>query len=258
MAAAKPARRVSPVFLQGMKDGLPICLGYLSVSFTFGMMTTENGLPIWVGMLISMTNFTSAGQFAGTELILSGGMFLEIAVTTFIINIRYMLMSLSLSQKIDPNMTTLERCILSFGNTDEIFAVAMQQRGSVHASYLAGLILTPYLGWTMGTLLGASAAGVLPLAVRSAFGIAIYGMFIAIIVPPARTVKPVAVTILIAAVLSCIFRYTPGLDGVSSGWVIIVCAVFASALVALRYPVDEEEEKQKEYDRELPEEEAGR
>ena len=256
MAAEKTARRVPPAFFRGMKDGLPICLGYLSVSFTFGMMTTENGLPIWVGVLISMSNFTSAGQFAGTELILSGGMFLEIAVTTFIINIRYML--ISLSQKIDPNMTTLERCILSFGNTDEIFAVAMQQRGSVHASYLAGLILTPYLGWTVGTLLGASAAGILPLTVRSALGIAIYGMFIAIIVPPARSVKPVAVTILTAAALSCVFRYTPGLDGVSSGWVIIVCAVIASALSALRYPVDEEEEKQKEHDCGHPEEEAGR
>ena len=113
------SRKQLPAFLKGSKDGLPICLGYLSVSFAFGMMAAENGLPVWVAVLISMSNFTSAGQFAGTSLILSGGMYLEIAITTFVINIRYMLMSLSLSQKVDEKMTTLERCILSFGNTDD-------------------------------------------------------------------------------------------------------------------------------------------
>jgi predicted branched-subunit amino acid permease len=229
------------LFLRGMRDGIPICLGYLSVSFAFGMMVTEQGLPIWTAVLISMTNFTSAGQFAGTALILSGGTYLEIAVTTFVINIRYMLMSLSLSQKVDSGMTTIERCILSFGNTDEVFAVAMQQSGPIRAAYLAGLILTPYLGWASGTLLGASATDVLPLSVRSALGIAIYGMFLAIIVPPARKARPVAVTVAVAALLSCIFRWTPGINGLGSGWVIILCAVVASALAALRYPVDEED-----------------
>lgn len=231
-------------FLRGLRNGVPICLGYLSVSFAFGMMVTENGLPVWIAVLISMTNFTSAGQFAGTELILSGALYLEIAVTTFVINIRYMLMSLSLSQKLDPRMKTWQRCLLSFGNTDEVFAVAMQHEGKVKAGYLAGLIAAPYLGWTAGTLLGAAAAGVLPASVRSALGIAIYGMFIAIIIPPARKLRPVAFTVIVGALLSCLFHFTPGLNSLSGGWVIIICAVIASAAAALRYPVDDEEEEE--------------
>ncbi len=228
-------------FKKGIKDGLPICLGYISVSFAFGMMATQGGLPVWVALLISMSNVTSAGQFAGTALILTGGMYLEIAVTTFVINIRYMLMSLSLSQKVDDAMTGLQRWILSFEITDEIFAVAMQQKGNVNARYLSGLMLTPYAGWSLGTLLGATATNLLPMGARTALGIAIYGMFIAIIVPPARHSRPIAKVIGISVVLSCIFKWVPRLNGISSGWVIILCAVVASAYAALRYPVHEAE-----------------
>lgn len=231
-------------FQKGLRDGLPICLGYLSVSFAFGMMATQGGMPVWVALLISMSNVTSAGQVAGTALIFSGGLYLEIAVTTFVINIRYMLMSLSLSQKVDNAMTNLQRWVLSFCVTDEIFAVAMQQRGELGARYLSGLMLTPYLGWSLGTLLGATATGLLPAEVRIALNIAIYGMFIAIIIPPARHSKPVATVIGISVVLSCVFRWVPGLNQLSAGWVIILCAVAASAYAALRYPVHEAEVKQ--------------
>lgn len=228
-------------FQKGLKDGLPICLGYVSVSFAFGMMATQGGLPVWVALLISMTNLTSAGQFAGLQLILTGGLYIEIAVTTFVINIRYMLMSLSLSQKVDEAMSSLQRFVLSFGVTDEVFAVAMQQKGSINARYFSGLIVTPYIGWAVGTFLGAAATGLLPGSVRTALGIAIYGMFIAIIIPPAIKAKPVAKVILISVVLSCFFKWTPYLNRISSGWVIIVCAVIASAYAALRYPVQEAE-----------------
>lgn len=228
-------------FQKGLKDGLPICLGYVSVSFAFGMMATQGGLPVWVALLISMTNLTSAGQFAGLQLILTGGLYIEIAVTTFVINIRYMLMSLSLSQKVDEAMSSLQRFVLSFGVTDEVFAVAMQQKGSINARYFSGLIVTPYIGWAVGTFLGAAATGLLPGSVRTALGLAIYGMFIAIIIPPAIKAKPVAKVILISVVLSCFFKWTPYLNRISSGWVIIVCAVIASAYAALRYPVQEAE-----------------
>lgn len=229
---------------KGLKDGLPICLGYVSVSFAFGMMATQGGLPVWAALLISMTNLTSAGQVAGTALILSGGLYIEVAVTTFVINIRYMLMSLSLSQKVDDAMTKLERWVLSFGITDEIFAVAMQQQGNVNARYLSGLIATPYVGWALGTLLGATATGLLPAGVRTALGIAIYGMFLAVIIPPARHSRPVMQVILIASVLSCAFKWIPGINGLSAGWAIILCAVIASAYAALRYPVQETEAAQ--------------
>lgn len=227
-------------FRKGLKDGMPICLGYLSVSFAFGIMATQGGLPVWVALLISMTNLTSAGQVAGTQLILAGGTYVEIAVTTFIINIRYMLMSLSLSQKVESRMTNLQRWVLAFGITDEIFAVAIQQKEEVNAKYLSGLVITPYVGWALGTLLGATATGLLPDSLRNALGIAIYGMFIAIIIPPACKAKPIAMVVLLATVLSCCFKWLPILNQISSGWVIIICAVVVSAYAAVRYPIDDE------------------
>lgn len=236
------AKTVGPAltFRKGLRDGLPICLGYLSVSFAFGMMAVEGGLPVWAAVLISMTNLTSSGQFAGTALIFAGGSYLEIGITTFVINIRYMLMSLSLSQKVDPNMSALSRSILSFGNTDEVFAVAMQQQGKIPSCYLSGLILTPYCGWTLGTFLGAACTGILPLSVRSALGIAIYGMFIAIIIPPSRHSRAVLVTVLLSTAISCLFDFTPGFEQLSSGWVIIICAILAAGYAAFRFPVDVE------------------
>lgn len=229
------------LFLKGVKDALPICFGYIPISFAFGMTAREAGLDLWAAVLISLTNFTSAGQLAGTSIIAACGGYIEIAVTTFVINIRYMLMSLSLSQKIEEKMPTLHRAVLSFGITDEIFAVASQYSGKVTSSYFAGLIVMPYLSWSLSTLAGATAAAVLPLAVRSALGIAIYGMFLAIIIPPAKKVRPVLITVIISAAISCIFRFTPILSGLSFGWVVIICAVASSAFAAKRFPIDDEE-----------------
>ena len=240
VGAIERVEQTALTFRKGLKDGMPICLGYLSVSFAFGIMATQGGLPVWVALLISMTNLTSAGQVAGTQLILAGGTYVEIAVTTFIINIRYMLMSLSLSQKVESRMTNLERWVLAFGITDEIFAVAIQQKEEVNAKYLSGLVITPYVGWALGTLLGATATGLLPASLRNALGIAIYGMFIAIIIPPACKAKPIAMVVLLAAVLSCCFKWLPILNQISSGWVIIICAVVGSAYAAARYPIDDE------------------
>ena len=241
-AKASAEERSHLTFRRGLRDGLPISLGYLSVAFTFGMVVVEGGLPPWVAVLISMTCFTGTGQFAGIALIVSGGMYVEMLVTTFIINIRYLLMSLSLSQKIEKRMNGIERALLSFGNTDEVFAVAMQQEGKVGARYLSGLMLTPYLGWTLGTLLGATVTGFLPFAIRSALGIAIYGMFISIIIPPARKMKSIAIVILISVAISCLFYWTPVLNQLSNGWVIIICAVVASAFAAWKFPIKEDKE----------------
>lgn len=230
-------------FRKGLRDGVPIALGYLSVSFTFGIMVSAGGLPIWVAVLISMTNLTSAGQFAGLSLLLSGGSLVEMALTQFVINLRYALMSLSLSQKLDRTVTRMHRLILSFGNTDEVFAVASAQKGEVGKAYLYGLILLPYVGWAVGTFLGAAAGKILPDIITSALGIAIYGMFIAIIVPPAKSYRPVLRVLMIAIGLSCLFYWVPLLNRVSSGFVIIICALAAAALGAYFYPVREEEDE---------------
>lgn len=230
-------------FRAGLRDGLPIALGYFPVSFTFGMLAISQGLPAFQAVLISATNLTSAGQFAGLTVIAAGASLLEMALTQLVINLRYALMSLSLSQKLDSRVTLLQRCIVAFGNTDEIFAVASSKPGTIGARYLYGLILGPVLGWTGGTLAGAVASGLLPAMVQSALGVAIYGMFIAIVVPPARQFRPVLAVVLIALALSCGFAWLPVLRQVSAGFAIIFCTVLAAGAGALLFPLEEKEEE---------------
>ena len=230
-------------FLRGLKDGLPICLGYFSVSMAFGLTAVLAGVPIWGAVLISLSNLTSAGQFAGTTLLVAGGNMLELAVTTLVINIRYFLMSLSVSQKVDRDMTLGQRLAISFGITDEIFAVSVQQPGSLKAVYMAGLILGPVLGWTLGTLTGAVATSFMPPMITNAMGIALYAMFIAIVLPPAREEKSVMVTVLLAVAASCLFTVLPVLKELSSGWAIIIITVLVSALAATLFPIKVEDEE---------------
>lgn len=227
-------------YRKGLLDGIPICLGYISVSFAFGLMATRGGLSILTSVIISMTNLTSAGQFAGLEIIKSNGGLIELALATLVINIRYMLMSLSLSQKINPDMGTLKRLLMSFGITDEIFALSMQQPGNVTFRYFLGLMTLPYIGWSFGTFMGGFASSVLPDLIRQSLGIAIYGMFIAIIIPPAKKSKPILNVILIAVAISIILHITPVLNELSSGWQIIISTSLASLIGALLYPKEED------------------
>ena len=229
-------------FMEGIKDGIPICLGYFSVSMAFGLSVVLNGMPVWSAVLTSLTNVTSAGQFAGTNLLLAGAPIIEIIMTTIIINMRYFLMSLSVSQKVDSKMTLLQRMAVSFGITDEIFAVSMGRKGSLTAVYMAGLILTPVFGWTMGTLTGAVASSLMPEALSQAMGIALYGMFIAIIIPPARQHKNVMFTVILAIIASVAFTYLPILKNLSSGWSIIIITIVVSGIAATVFPKEVEEE----------------
>ncbi|MBE6885151.1 MAG: AzlC family ABC transporter permease [Ruminococcaceae bacterium] len=228
-------------FSKGLKDGIPIALGYLSVSFTFGITAVLQGLPVWFALAISMTNVTSAGQFAGIGLMTAGASFLEMALTQLTINLRYALMSLSLTQKFAPSVKRLDRLWIAFMDTDEIFAVASGQKGKVGKKYMLGLAILPYLGWSLGTLLGAAAGSILPEIVRNALGIAIYGMFLAIIIPVARETKPVMAVVIAAVAMSCAFYWIPFLSSVSSGFVIIICAVIAAGLGALIFPIGDDD-----------------
>lgn len=233
-------------FVQGLKDGLPICLGYFSVSVAFGMTTVLAGMPLWAAVLISLTNLTSAGQFAGANLMLAGGNMMELGLTTLVINIRYFLMSLSVSQKVERKMSMKERLAVSFGITDEIFAVSMQHKGELSTPYMAGLIITPILGWTGGTLAGGAATSVMPEALSSALGIALYGMFIAVIVPPAREERSVLFTVILAILASLAFTYLPGLRNLGSGWSIIIITIAVSAVAAWLFPRKPEEVEETE------------
>lgn len=227
---------------RGIRDGIPIAVGYFSVSFTFGMMAVQSGISPFHAVLISLLNLTSAGQFAGLTVIVSNASLMEMALTQLVVNIRYALMSVSLSQKLDDSVKMRSRLLIAYGNTDEIFAVASSKPGTVGAKYLYGLILLPVLGWVGGTLAGAGASTLLPATVISALGVALYGMFIAIVVPPAKEHKEVRTVVLIALALSCAFYYLPVLRQVSSGFMIIICTVAAAAVGAVLFPLKEGEE----------------
>lgn len=226
-------------YKKGFSDGIPIGLGYLSVSFAFGMTATNAGLPIWISVLISATNLTSAGQVAGLSLIVASASLVEMALTQLVINMRYALMSVSVSQKLHNSVTPLQKLCIAFGVTDEIFAVSMTNPTSIGARYFYGLMTAPFVGWTLGTFLGAVAGTVLPASLISALGIAIYGMFLAIIIPPARKSFAVTKVIILAVALSCLLYYIPVLNQIPEGFRIMICAIAAATVGALLHPVKE-------------------
>lgn len=230
-------------FFEGLRDGLPICLGYFSVSMAFGMTAVLSGIPLWAAVVISLTNLTSAGQFAGMNLIVTGGAFVEIALTTLIINIRYFLMSISVSQKVEQKMSMKERLAVAFGITDEIFAVSMQRNHELTTAYMAGLILISLLGWTGGTWIGGAVTSLMPEVLSNAMGIALYGMFIAIIIPPAKEHKNVRFAVVLAILASAACNYLPVVKNLSSGWTIILVTIVVCMVAAWLFPVEESEEE---------------
>ena len=225
----------------GVRRGMPVGMGYLSVSFGFGTLAASQGIRVLDAFLISATNVTSAGQFAGLTLILAGAGLWEVILTQLIINSRYALMSLALSQRMGEKIGFFPRLFIAFMNTDEIFALAMSRKEPLTVPFLLGLGLLPFLGWTVGTVLGGLAGSILPEAIRTALGIMLYGMFIAIVVPQARREKPLLAVTLLAAALSCLFTWAPVLRNISSGLAIVLCTVLAAGICALLFPLPEEE-----------------
>jgi len=228
-------------FYKGLMHGIPIALGYIPVSFTFGLMAVKGGIPALAAILISMTNLTSAGQFAGMNLIIEGASLVEIALTTLIVNLRYMLMSISLSQKLSNKIPAFKKYILAFGITDEVFAVSAVQPGEVTSSYMSGLVTLPYIGWTIGTIMGALASSLLPQMLQNSMGIALYCMFIAIVVPAAKKSIAALVVALIAIFISSLFTWAPLISSLSAGWVIIIATVAASSIGAIAFPREDDE-----------------
>ena len=229
-------------YATGVRRGLPVGVGYFSVSFGFGAMAAAQGIKALDATLISLTNLTSAGQFAGLTLIVAGTTLWELILTQVVINSRYALMSLALSQRMGSRIGIAPRLLIAFFNTDEIFALAMAEKQPLTVSFLMGLGLTPILGWTAGTLCGALAGSVLPLSIRTALGVMLYGMFVAIVVPPAKEEKSVLAACLMALIFSCCFRWLPVLNRTSAGIAIVVCTVTAAAVCAWLFPIQDEEE----------------
>ena len=228
------------IFLAGLRDGIPIALGYLAVSFSFGIAAVAAGLAPLEAILISMTNLTSAGQFAGIGIITAGGSYFELALSQFVINLRYSLMGISLSQKLDKSFTAPKRAVLGHALTDEIFGVSVSRIKPVTPLYFLGLALLPYIGWSAGTAAGAFFGELLGETLRDALSVAIYGMFIAIIVPEAKNSLKTAAIILLAVAISCVIYYLPALDFISDGFSVIICAVVASIIGAVIFPIKED------------------
>lgn len=230
-------------FKQGVKDSIPIAAGYFSVSFSFGILALSGGLSVFQAVLTSFTNLTSAGQFAGLNIMLAGGTIIEMILTQLIINMRYALMSLSLAQKLSSEVTIWQRLVMAFANTDEIFAVAIAHNKEITLRYMVGLQILPIIGWSAGTAVGAIACGILPKSLSSALSLALYGMFIAIVVPVAKEARSVMLVVLIALIISCVLYYVPVFSNISTGIAIIIGTVGASVLGAILFPVNEKGQK---------------
>lgn len=224
-------------FSQGLKDSIPIALGYLSVAFGVGIAAASAGLTPVSAAVMSLVNVTSAGEAAGISIIASGGAYIEMALAQLVINLRYALMSFSLSQKMDKSFTLFHRFVTSFAVTDEIYAAAAGKSGSINVKYMYGIMILPILFWTAGTFFGAAAGQILPESVCNALGIALYSMFIAIVFPPASKNRGITFAALCAAALSTVIYYLPALSFVSSGFSVIICGCLASLAAALIFPV---------------------
>ena len=229
-------------YKDGVRTGIPVGLGYFSVSFGFGAMAVAQGISALNATLISASNLTSAGQFAGLTLIVAMGTLVEMIITRLVINSRYSLMSIALAQRMGQRIGIVPRLLIAFFNTDEIFALAMARPKALTVPFMLGLGTLPFFGWTGGTLMGALAGSVLPADIRAALGVMLYGMFIAIVVPPAKQEKSVFVTLILALILSCLFAWVPALQAVSAGISIVICTVAAAAIAAVLFPIGEEEE----------------
>lgn len=199
------------------------------MSFSFGIMAVAEGLSWWQAVLISFLNLTSAGQVAGVGIMTAAGGPIEMAVTTAVINLRYSLMSISISQKADKSLTVPARLLVANFITDEIFGVTCGREEDASRDFILGTAVLPVLGWTTGTLLGALLGSVLPEIVASSLAIGIYGMFVAIVIPKAEEDRRILTVSLISVVLACVFWYVPVLKAhISSGFAIIICAVIAA------------------------------
>ena len=223
----------------GFRDGLPIGIGYAAISFTVGFFSVVSGLDWLQALLISALNLTSAGQIAAIPIIAASGSLIELALTQLVINSRYALMSISLSQRLGESVRFRDRFIIAFFNTDEIFAVACGKDSMLGKNYLFAIAVFPYLGWSLGTLFGALLGGVLPSLLIGAMSVAIYAMFIAIVTPAAKTHLATTLCIVMAIAASFAFEFLPYLKTIPRGMVIVAITVVLSALFALIAPISE-------------------
>ena len=229
----------------GLRDSMPIAFGYLTVSFAFGILAASYGFSVSESVIISMFNLTSAGQLAALPIISGGGGYLELAMAELLINLRYSLMSISLSQRFDKKIKAKDKLYLAYTLTDEIFAVAVGKRQILGRKYLLHLVILPYIAWSLGTCAGAIAGNLLPPILTNTLGIAMYAMFVAILVPVVKKERPILICVLASVILSCLFRFAPVLNTIPDGFVIIICALSVSVALALLFPITNEDSEER-------------
>ena len=229
-------------FSNGMRDGIPIATGYFAVSFTLGIAAKNAGFTPLQAMVVSMTNNASAGEYAGFTLISQNAGYLELVLMMLVANARYLLMSCALSQKLDPQTPLLHRLLIGYDVTDEIFGICINSSGKLNPFYAYGAFSVAIPGWAIGTYLGVLMGNVLPANVVSALSVGLYGMFIAIIIPPARKNKLLTGLIVVSMILSLLFTILPLLSEIPSGTTTLILTIVISAVAAILFPVKEETE----------------
>ena len=227
-------------FLDGFRDGIPIGLGYFAVSFSLGILAKTAGLNPFQGFLASLLNNASAGEYAAFTLIAAGATYVEVAIMTLVANARYLIMSTALSQKMSPDLPWYHRLFVAFDVTDEIFAISINRPGFLNPFYNYGAFSVALPGWSIGTALGIVAGEIMPLRLVSAFSVALYGMFLACIMPVARKNKVVCYTVIVCFILSYLFSVLPGISGISSGTRTIILTILIAAVVAIIFPHQED------------------
>lgn len=229
-------------YKKGLVDGIPIALGYFAVAFTLGIVAKNSGLSAFQAMLAAALTNASAGGYAGFTLIGENASFIEMALTQLVVNARYLLMACALSQKLSPKTSTLHRSIIAFDVTDEIFGISVSVKGTLNPFYNYGAMTVSIPGWALGAFFGVIMGNVLPNSVVSALSVGLYGMFLAIIIPPARKNKIIAVLVMVSMALSFVFSKLPLLSSISSGMRVIVLTVLISLAAAVLFPREEEDD----------------
>ncbi|NLY45998.1 MAG: AzlC family ABC transporter permease [Tissierella sp.] len=229
-------------FKEGIRDGIPIALGYLAVSFTLGIAARNAGLTTFQGFLAALLTNASAGGYAGFLLISSGGTYWEMAVVTMIANARYFLMSSALSQKLSPDTPLYHRFIIGYDVTDELFGISIAQKGWLNPYYFYGAMLVALPAWSLGTAMGVTAGNILSPKIVSALSVALYGMFLFIIIPPAKKDPIIGVLVALSFIASFISAEISFFSGISNGTKIIILTVVISGLAAIFFPVSEQED----------------
>lgn len=228
-------------FRKGLKDGIPIGMGYFAVAFTMGITAKNIGMTPLQAAVMSAAMHASAGQFAAMTVMASGAGYLEMIVTTVIVNLRYLLMACSLSQKIDSKTRMGHRLVMSYYITDEIFGAACSVDGKVDPFYQYGMAAIAGPGWTLGTLSGAVFGAILPLRIASAMNVALYGMFLAVIIPPAKKNRVIAAVVAVSMAASALFSALPVLNEISSGFRIMILTILIAGAAAWLHPVEEQQ-----------------